>query len=188
MANVNSPFGLRPVRHLTGGMIRLTQYSIATGYSTSIFAGDVVEATGTGKNIAKAAAGNADNLGVFAGCRYVDAQGRQVFSPMWPANTTATEIVAFVYDDPNIVFECQVSTIAEADVGNLMDWDVGTGVAATGVSGLFADGSTKATTGCSLRVIGLVPRVDNAYGDYAKVEVVFAEHVMKGVVSGVGGI
>lgn len=187
MANANSPFGLRPVRHQTGGMIRLTEYSIASGYNTSIFSGDVVEATGTGKNISKAAAANADNLGVFSGCRYVDAQGKQVFSPMWPASTVATEIVALVYDDPNIVFECQTDTVAEADVQLLVDWNVGTGVAATGVSGLYADNATKAATGCSLRIIGLVPRVDNAYGAYAKIEVVFIEHVMKGVVAGVGG-
>lgn len=188
MANVNSPFGLRPVRHLTGGMIRLSEYSIASGYSTSLFYGDPVEMTGTGQNIALAAPGNADNIGVFGGCRYVDAQGNQVFSKMWPASTTATEIVALVYDDPDIVFECQISTVAAGDVGNLVDWAAGTGSSATGVSGAYADESTKATTDKSLRIMRLVPRVDNAYGAYAKVEVVFIEHALKGVVAGVGGV
>jgi len=188
MANVNSPFGLRAVRHQSGGVIRLTEYTIASAYNTDIFYGDIVEMTGTGKNISKAAAANADNLGVFAGCRYVNAQGEQKFSKYWPASTTATEIVAFVYDDPYIVFETQVSTLAEADVGTLMDWAVGTGSATTGASGLYADEGTKATTDKSLRVLSLVPRVDNAYGAYAKAYVVFAEHVMKGVVAGVGGI
>lgn len=188
MANVNSPFGLRPVRHMTGGMIRLSEYSIASGYGTSLFYGDPVQMTGTGKNIAQSEAGNVDNIGVFGGCRYVDAQGNQVFSRTWPASTVATEIVALVYDDPNIVFECQISTIAAGDVGNLVDWAVGTGTASTGVSGAYADESTKATSDKSLRILGLVPRVDNAYGAYAKVEVVFAEHVLKGVIAGVGGI
>jgi hypothetical protein len=188
MANVNSPFGLRAVRHQTGGVIRLTQYTIASGYNTSIFSGDVVEMTGTGKNIAKAAAANADNLGVFAGVMYVDAQGNQVFSRYWPANTTATDIRALVYDDPNIVFEVQADTIAEADIGKLADWHVGTGSAITGVSGLYLNESTLADTNASLKIIGLVPRVDNAYGAYAKLEVIFAEHVMARVVAGVGGI
>jgi hypothetical protein len=33
-----------------------------------------------------------------------------------------------------------------------------------------------------------VNRPDNEYGAYAKIEVVFAEHALKGVVAGVGGI
>ena len=127
MANVNGPFGLRPARHLTGGVIRASEYSIASGYATSIFTGDVVEMTGTGTNVGKAAAQNADNIGVFAGCRYVDAQGKQQFSQYWPASTTATDVVAFVYDDPNIVFEAQTDTLAEGDIGALADWNVGTG-------------------------------------------------------------
>lgn len=187
MANANSPFGLRAVRHLSGGVIRLSEYSIASAYNTNIFFGDQVEMTGTGKNIALAAAGNVDSIGVFGGCRYVDSQGNQVFSKHWPANTVATEIVALVYDDPNIVFEAQASTIAAADVGQLADWNAGTGSTVTGVSGGYIDGATYAATNATFRVLGLVPRVDNAYGAYAKVEVVFIEHALRGVVAGVGG-
>lgn len=188
MANDNAPSGFRATRHLAGGNIRLSEYSIASGYGTSLYFGDPVEMTGTGKNIAQAAAGNADNIGVFAGCRYVDGQGNQVFSKMWPAGTTATDIVALVYDDPNIVFEIQADTLAEGDVGQLVDWNLGSGNSNTGVSGAYADESTKGATGKALRVIGLVPRVKNDYGDYAKIEVAFAEHALKGVVSGVGGV
>lgn len=188
MANVNAPSGLKPVRHMTGGVIRLNEYSIASGYASNLFQGDPVEMTGTGKNIQLAAAGNADNLGVFWGCRYVNAQGEQQFSRYWPANTVATAIKAMVYDDPNIVFETQADTIAEGDVGNLLDWAVGTGNTRTGMSGAYADSSTKGVADGALRVLGIVPRVDNAYGAYAKIEVVYAEHALKGVVAGVGGI
>jgi len=188
MANVNGPFGLRPARHSTGGVIRASEYSIASAYATSIFTGDVVEMTGTGTNIAKAAAENVDNIGVFAGCRYVDSQGKQQFSQYWPASTTASDIVAFVYDDPNIVFEAQCDTLAAADIGALADWNVGTGSTTTGQSGLYVVASSTGTTGKALRLLQAKPSPDNAYGAYAKVEVVFAEHVMKGVVSGVGGI
>ena len=147
-----------------------------------------MEMTGTGTNIQVAAAGNVDNIGVFAGVRYVDGQGNQVFSRYWPTGTTATDIVAYVYDDPNIVFEIQADTIAEADIGQLIDWNLGSGSTSTGVSGAYAEESTKGSTGKSLRIVRLVPRVDNAYGAYAKIEVVFAEHAIKGVVSGVGGV
>ncbi|RJQ53485.1 MAG: hypothetical protein C4521_07505 [Actinobacteria bacterium] len=187
MANTNSPFGFRARRHMTGGMIRLSEYSIASAYNANIFFGDPVEMTGTGKNIQLAPEDNVDSIGVFAGCRYVDSQGNQKFSKYWPAGTTATDIVALVYDDPNIVFEMQVSTIAAADVGQLVDWAAGTGSTVTGVSGAYADTATAAASNASLRIIGLVPRVDNAYGAYAKIEVVFAEHALKGVVAGVGG-
>lgn len=188
MANTNAPLGLRPIRHMTGGSIRANEYSIASAYASNIFYGHPVEMTGTGKNIQIAAAANADNIGVFAGCRYVDSSGDQQFSRYWPASTTATEIVALVYDDPDIVFETQCDTLAEADIGNQMDWNAGTGSTSTGNSGAYADESTKATTGKSLRILGLVPRPDNAYGAYAKAEVVFAEHALKGVVAGVGGV
>jgi hypothetical protein len=189
MANANSPFGLKVVRHISGGMTRVSEYSIASGYSTDIFYGDVVEMTGTGKNIAKAAAANADNLGVFKGCRYVDSQGRQVFSKYWPASTTASKIVALVVDDPNAVFEVQCDTLAEADIGQLVDIHVGTGSTVTGVSGLYANvGGGTATTNMTLRLLELKPTPDNAYGAYAKAHVIFVEHVMKGVVAGVGGI
>lgn len=188
MANVNSPFGFRPVRHQSGGCVRLNEYSIESGYNTTIYQGDVVEMTGTGKNVAKAAAANPDNIGVFWGCRYVDAQGNQQFSNRWPANTVATDIVALVYDDHNIVFEAQVDTIAEADIGNLMDLAVGTGSDLTGVSGAYLDEATKGTTGGAFRVLEIVPNPVNEYGAYAKVHCVFAEHAVKGVVAGVGGI
>lgn len=188
MANTNAPFGLRPVGHLSGGDVRLHEYSIATGYASNIFQGDPVEMTGTGKNIQLAAAGNADNLGVFWGCRYVDSGGNQQFSRYWPASTAATDIVALVYDDPNIIYECQIDTIAAADIGNLVDWAAGTGSTSTGVSGAYADESTKATINAALRVLEIVSRPGNAYGAYAKIHVAFAEHVMKGVVAGVGGV
>lgn len=188
MANTSAPNGFRPTRHMSGGAIRLSEYSIATGYGTNIFLNDPVEMTGTGTNIQLAAATNVDNIGMFAGCRYVNAAGEQKFSNYWPASTTATDIVALVYDDPDIIFECQIDTIAAADVGQLFDWNAGTGSTVTGVSGAYADAATLATTGRSMRIMRLVPRVDNAYGAYAKIEACWAEHVLKGVVSGVGGI
>lgn len=187
MSNQDAKAGLTPVRHMTGGEIRMNEYSIASGYATDIFTGDVVEMTGTGRNVAKAAAENVDNIGVFCGCRYVNAQGEQVFSRYWPASTTATNIVAMVVDDPNVVFEVQCDSLAEGDIGALADWNVGTGNAKTGRSGLYAVATATGTTGKSLRLMSLSGKTDNEYGAYAKAEVVFAEHSLSRVVSGVGG-
>lgn len=189
MANTNSPNGLVPFRHLSGGSIRASAYSIASAYAYSIYEGNPVEMTGTGRNVQNAAAGNADNIGVFAGVRYVDAQGNQVFSKKWPADTVATDIIAYVYDDPNIVFAAQCDTLAEGDVGTLVDWNEGTGNDTTGISGAYADvGAGTATTAQSLRIQRLIPRVNNAYGAYAKAEVTFAEHALKTGAAGAGGV
>ena len=189
MANSNASRGLRPVRHVGGGKIRLSDhYSIASAYGTAIYQGDPVQMTGTAKNIELSAATNVDNIGVFWGVSYVDASGNQVFSKYWPASTTATDIKAYVYDDPNIEFEVQADTATSGVVGRLIDWAAGTGSATTGQSGAYANSTTTATTGAALRIMGLVERPDNAYGQYAKIRVMFAEHVLGRVIAGVGGI
>lgn len=187
MANVNGPVGLVPSRVLGGGCITSNPYSIASAYGTAIHVGDPVEMTGTSNNIGRAAAGTVNAIGVFAGCKFIDAEGRPQFKPYWPANQVATEIEALVWDDPNIIFRAQADTLAADDVGALADWVVGTGNVKTGNSGSYVEGSSTATTGKSLRILRLLPEVGNEYGAYAKCEVMFAEHALKGVVSGVGG-
>lgn len=187
MANTNGPFGFRPVRLLGGGDVRQTEYSVASAYGTKIFLGDVVQMTGTGTNIEVAAGGNVDNIGVFAGCSYVNEQGRPTWSHYWPANSLFTNVVAYVWDDPNIIFEVQCDTLAEGTVGQLADWDDGTGNTSTGVSGRSLVASSTAGTDKSMRILRLSPIPENAYGAYAKAEVMFVEHVLKGVVAGVGG-
>ena len=106
MANVNAPRGLVPVRKLGGGSITQNAYSIATDYTTAIYTGDVVEMTGTGKNVTKSASGNTDNVGVFIGCSYIDANGKPVWSKYWPGVSDGkTNIVAQVIDDPDVIWE-----------------------------------------------------------------------------------
>jgi len=190
MANANAPYGLRPVRHLCGGVIQTNKYTIASGYNTAIFTGDVVEGV-AGGSIEQAEAGNVDNLGVFAGVSYTDAAGSQVFSPYWPASTTATNIVAYVYDDPMIVYAIQsdATGAAAADVHMGADWEVVAGSTTTGQSAWNLDVSGGlAGTDKSLRILRLVDDGENAWGAYSDVEVIFNEHVLKGVVAGVGGI
>ena len=190
MANSNNPYGLRPVRHMNGGVIQTNTYTIASGYATSIYTGDVVEGVAAG-GIEQAAAGNVDNLGVFAGVQYTDSTGAVKFSPYWPASTTATNIIAYVYDDPNIIFAIQsdATGVAAADVHQGADWEVVAGSTTSGMSKSNLDASAGfATTGKSLRVLRIINDGENVAGGYADVEVIFNEHVLKGVVSGVGGI
>lgn len=187
MSNVNGAYGLRPSRHLKGGVIRQAEYSIASELAADIKFGDPVEQTGSGRDITLAAADNPDSVGVFMGCSYVDSVGTPKFSKQWVSGQVGTEAVAYVCDDPGVVYTAQATTIAVTDIGQLADWDGSTGNASTGMSGNQVDGTSYGATGGALRVLGLVDMPGNEYGAYAKVEVVFAEHVLANVVSGVGG-
>jgi hypothetical protein len=191
MPNLNAPYGLRPSRKLGGGAVANAAYSIADGYPSAIYTGDVVEMSGEGRNVELAAAGATNPVGVFAGCNFIDAEGRVTFKPYWPAGQALeanTTVEALVYDDPSIVFRAQADTLASADIGALADWvGEGTGNVKTGRSAAQVQASVTATTGKTLRLYGLLREVGNEYGQYAEVEVMFAEHALKGVVSGVGG-
>lgn len=190
MANVNAAYGLRAVRHLCGGEIRTNTYPITAASAAAIYKGDPVQGASDG-SIVIAAGGNVDNLGVFAGCEYINAKGEKVFSHYWPADTTATNVVAHVYDDPFIVFAIQsdATGVALADVHMGADWEIVAGSAATGVSATNLDASGGlAGSDKNLRILRVIDAPDNAPGAYADVEVIFNEHVLKGVIAGVGGI
>lgn len=189
MANTNAPFGFRPVKVLGGGCPKPSGgYSIASGYAANIFSGMPVERSGTGTNIVQAAAGNVDNIGIFYGCNYIDANGKVQYSQYWPTGTVATEIEAFVYDDPAIIFEVQCDTLAAADISLLADWNGVTGSTTSGRSTAVLAASTGATTGKGMHIMRLVTRPDNALGAYAVAEVKFAEHSFGTGVAGAGGV
>lgn len=174
MANTDAPRGFWPIRHQTGGSIRLGEYPIASGYGTLICTGDIVKLV-AGGGIEISAAG-ARSIGVFAGVEYTDASGEVIFSKHWPASTVATDIKARVYDDPHTVFGVQSagSTVA-ADVGNLGDHVATAGTAATGSSNQELNGSTG-TAYAGFRVLGLIDQPGNAGGTNVNLEVQLVEH------------
>lgn len=181
MANVDGAFGLKPLRHLFGGEVRLNSYTIADGYNTTIYNGDLVSTTGTGRNISLA--GVADTVrGVFHGCNYVNAQGEPVFSPYWPASTDVIGTVeALVYDDPNILFEVQADEdIVADDIGQYADTINHTsGSTRTGNSLRELDSSDINGSDGQLYIYELINRPDNAYGDQAKVAVLIKLHELR---------
>lgn len=142
MANTNAPFGLLPVRHLFGMTPRITEYTIADGYSgASLFYGDPIVATGTGKNIGIATAGSSGVItGVFMGCRYVNALGDTINSKYWPTGTaikSGTTAIAEVCDDPFAVFAIRsgATGIVEANIRLMADLVSGSGSTTSGTSG-----------------------------------------------------
>jgi len=108
MANKDAPFGFRPAKMMGGAPFNggQTSYGIASEYNTNIFTGDAVELHTDGTVTVGAAA--ATNLvGVFNGCFFTNSAGEPTFSKHWPASTVATDAVAFVIDNPNVIYEAQ---------------------------------------------------------------------------------
>jgi hypothetical protein len=189
-SNPNAPFGLRPIRHLKGGLIRFNDYyTILDGYTTSLFFGDPVVCSGTGMNVGIATGSSSSVItGVFAGCEYVNLLGDTIWSKYWPASTstnTAFPIKAFVYDDPDLVFEVQsdATGIAAADIRQLANFHSGTGSTVTGLSGWYL--TVPTTTENQAKILTLARNTNpgaivNAYGAYAVVEVAIAFHELAG--------
>lgn len=147
MSAVSAPFGLRPSFH-NSGQIRPKAYTITSTYGTSIFSGDPVKLTDNGViqlgSSDGTRSGTTDGialLGIFAGCQYLDSTGKPTISPFWPSGTTGTEIVAWVYDDPETLFDVQydnpsAGTTVQTAVGEECDWTVASpgGSTSTGLS------------------------------------------------------
>ena len=161
MANKDAAFGFRPVRHLTGGLIRTNEYKIAANYGSNIFHGQAVKALAAG-GIDVCAAGEVV-LGIFGGCFFTDpTTSKPTFSNYYPASTNASDIVAYVYDDPRIVFEVQHDGTGTAAM-NFSGFDlVGTGGSTkSGRSSQELDTSTSTTSG-QFKQVGISKDPDNS--------------------------
>lgn len=182
MANSDAPFGLRPVRHLSGGVIRMSEYPLATA-GNNIYTNDLV-ALATGR-VNQAAAGDRP-LGVFAGCRVVKSNGEVVYNTWYQPGqyTGAIEQTAFVYDDPNIVYHIQVdddttplSTLGTAVNRNIDIIITTTGSQTAGISRTEGDATSLTSGAAQLRILGLAKFPNNAWGGNEVVEVKLNEHV-----------
>jgi len=145
MSATSAPFGFRASYHNSGQIIAKA-YTLASGYAQNVFQGDPVKLVDTGViqlgTTDGTRSGTTDGiklLGIFAGCQYNDSLGRPTVSPFWPTGVAATEIVAWVYDDPEILFAVQydnpsVGVTVQTAVGEQCDWVVASPGGATGSS------------------------------------------------------
>ena len=178
MSSTSAPFGFRPSFHNSGQM-RPKAYTIATGYATSIYAGDPVKLVDTGViqlgSSDGTRSGTTDGitlLGVFAGCQYNDATGKPVVSPFWPASTTATNIVAWVYDDPETLYDVQYANpgtvgtdSVQTAVGGECDWRVASpgGSTYTGLSNTYL--SALQSTSGQFQITGFAYNINDSLTD-----------------------
>tara|TARA_R110000796_G_scaffold35418_4_gene90965 strand:+ start:522 stop:1103 length:582 start_codon:yes stop_codon:yes gene_type:complete len=150
MANKDAAFGLRPSRMMNGSafMNQQNRYRIASGATTAIFQGDLVEGLTAGVIGVKAAGETDAALGVFNGCRYTDpVSKKETFSNFYPGSIAASDIEAFVIDAPDVVYEIQGNAaFPVADLFGNFDIVKGTGDTASGGSRDEIGVSTGATT------------------------------------------
>ena len=177
MANKDASFGLRPVRMMGGSPYSggQSRYRIAANYGTAIHQGDMVmQVTGGGIEI-HADGGTVPIVGVFQGWQYTDpTTSEQVFSAHYPASTNASDIIAFVIDDPDVVYEIQADdTFPVADLfGNFDIVYTSSGSTVTGISGAELDVTTGATTaGLPIKAIDISADPENSDGATANTNV-----------------
>ena len=149
MANVSEKFGLRPYRKLDGTPLVGAQnrYTIASGYATAIYQGDLVEPLTSG-NIQKHGANTSDAVvGVFNGVFYTDPTTQKpTFKNFYPGGIAADDITAFVIDDPDAVVLVDADeAFTRADLFKNYSVTNTTGVTATGISKAQLDVSVSGT-------------------------------------------
>jgi hypothetical protein len=183
MANINAPFGFQQYQG-TGSAPTYEQVTLGNGgidyNATVIYAGDPVVRVGGGDGTIKQAAGSAGGAtvtlaGIFYGCKYLSAAiGRTVWSNYWPggspvASTAQSTIEAYIVNDQNAQFVAQsdATGVAQADIGSNIDFNIGAGTAANGLSGAFLIHGGFVTAAYPFRLVGLVLNPPGAPGTAA---------------------
>ena len=201
----NLPWGLQATKTLTGATWdgAVNPYLIAPGYAQNIFRGDLVAILPSGyiinlsdANVGGTAFTDCPALGVFNGCSYVTPTSANPIDPAspgrpyWPSGTITSgnvPAVAFVIDDPSVVFNVQTNgpggipqngIFANYAVAyNLVGGQV-QGNFQTGVSEMVLDqGTASASVTRNLFARGFVPYTGNvASTPYNNVEVIIQNH------------
>lgn len=178
---VDAPYGLKPI-NLIGGQVfagATRQIPIASGYATNLLFGDVVKLVSDGTLEKDTGTTTATPVGVFLGCSYTDPNlGYELYSQYFPASTVASDIVAYVADDPDQLFKVAVvsgttviASVGRTVVGNNMALVQNAGSTTTGNSKVAVlSGSAATTNTLPIRVIDVVP--DTKTGADAYVELI----------------
>lgn len=186
MANVNAPFGFRPVGDLSAAPYngKVNIYTVPASDSTAIYIGDPVVDVGTStlnadgtytKDVAKAATTDVITGVVVGVMPDLSATGAGANSTIYRAASTLRKLL--VVDDPNALFEMQEISTGTAltgdDIGLNVSFAAGTPSTATGRSGAVINNATEATTNTlALKIVGASPRPGNVVGDGATVFIV----------------
>ena len=198
---VGGPYGLLPI-NLIGGQVyagATRQLPIASGYAKNIGYGDVVSIIADGTITRVDASTGAKStfainpVGVFLGCSYTDPNLKyKVFKQYWPTGTVASDAVAVIADDPDILMKAAVvnnsavvvtssgiaSTAIGANIGYYLKANTGIWVdgvnTSTGDSTLAVDLNTLGqTNSLPFRIVDTVKETQLSDGTFSEVIVAF---------------
>tara|TARA_R100001129_G_scaffold24941_1_gene16282 strand:+ start:5183 stop:5749 length:567 start_codon:yes stop_codon:yes gene_type:complete len=149
---------------------KVRHIKIANAYGTAIFYGDFVKlvSSGTVEKASFTTSVAAGIVGVFVGCSYTDPSTNQMtFNQQFPASTAADDIMAYVVDDPKLLFQMQADeAVAQTGLGNNISAVMTAGSTAIGRSKNALDGGSIATTNTlPLRVVDFVDGPNSTVGD-----------------------
>ena len=167
MATSATPYGARPIGTLSASgsfTAKVRQLPIASGYGTAIMNGDFVKIVADGDIELDNGTTSLTTCGIFVGCSYTPSTTNQkTFNTQWPASTVASDAMAFVIDDPNVVFQMQADGEMEtADRGMNLAVIYAIGSTAIGKSKSKIDASSVAATATlPLRLLDFVDGPDS---------------------------
>ena len=162
MATTAAPYGARPIGTLSasGSFTSKTRHlPIGASYGTQISNGDFCKLVADGEIEKDVGTTALTTVGIFLGCSYTDpTTGQKTFSNFWPASNAANDAMAYVLDDPFVVFQMQADEeLNTTDRGLNASIVVTAGTTTLGKSKSALDGSTPATTNTlPLRIISFV--------------------------------
>ena len=172
MSSTATPMGAEPIVTLSAsgsftGKVR--HLKIASNYGTAIFYGDFVKTVAAGTIEKDTGTTSLTPTGVFMGCSYTDPTTNQpTYSQFYPASTVASDIKAYVLDDPNVLMKMQGDdSLAQTAIGNNVAIVQTAGSTSIGRSKNAVDSSTIAATTATLplRIIDFVDGPDSSVGD-----------------------
>ncbi len=159
MANVNAPFGFRPVKSATGGAhIAVNYYKVASG-ALRIGKGDLLNLVNDG-TVARETSATA--VGPWIGVSMIDTGG-----------VAAPSLFIPVCDDPGAIYEVQASTaaIAQTDFNTIVKANCSTVPSSSLGFSKNVLTATAASQSNGVRLLRLANRSDNALGASCVVEV-----------------
>ena len=171
MATTAAPYGARPINttSASGSYTGKVQHiKIASAYDTAIFYGDFVKLVTAGTVEKDTGTAALTPIGIFMGCKYTDSTSKQMtFNQQWPADMAASDAVAYVVTDPEVLFKMQSDeTVAQAALGANASVVQTAGSTSIGNSKCAFDGSTVATTNTfPVKVVDFVDGPTSTVGD-----------------------
>jgi hypothetical protein len=182
---VEAPYGLKPI-NLIGGQVfagQTRELPIASNTAGVINNGDIVRLSSgfivkeTGTTTVSATG----VVGVFVGVTYTNpSTGQKLFANSYPGSVVASDIMAYVVDDPDALFKVAVTggatsttitPISGTILGNnlaISQPSTNTTISGNSNIGAYDSGGNTAFT-LPFRVVGLVEETTNSAGNYSEV-------------------